>query len=782
MKQTNLTLLSGECLRNLRGIAGRMNQNPKKEMNKLSNRRFCLIFGFLIFHCFVGEVLAKSIRFSATPWSGTATNLVTFLSDFLKPHSLSLTASDAVKGDVMMDSFSEYFNDPAALFDAVSKKYSLSSFYDGDSVYVYLSKEESAVMLDLGSGTVADLKALLKTGSQFSAAEIDGDGVFLSVNGESKAIVQGVPRFLQLVSNIAKALKGSAPPKDNTPEYVFEVVHLEHAFVGDISVEVADKGTAVFPGIHKLLLEVVELDKTTGTTANLAPLTSIPSETGGSQRPLQSESIDVDSDRNIGRTVVINEIDRNSTGAIAPVEDDRKDVFLKFGATEIQELIENPARLFQSYNSIPKGLRESVIRSLDDEACTELCNEISKATGESRKATGLEMAPPHIPSMSRNEVITMLEKVAPKATKLTKVKRQITADTTRNTLLLFDTAENVAFYKRIIAELDEPLQLVEITAAIVDINADSDFNWAANVIGSAHGDINDQPVSGVGGFNAGGSGFGGVLDNVNPALNSALATSSGLDVSTLVIGESFKILSRIKAMETKGDARILSRPSVLTIDNSEAVLDDKVFFYVRVAGQEDSELFKIESGVLIRVRPHIVKEKDGSSRVRMVVHIQDGSPSPTQSLDSIPAISKSTITTQGIVAENQSLLIGGRYRHEESRAEGRVPFLGKIPGLGLPFKRKQIVNRKFQRMFLITPKIIDPHSFHSRAVERVADIVNEGPQYPGLPTAATTQEWNQRNEALVDDAARSFEVLPGQKKWVPFHRIRKFFHTKGNDQ
>jgi hypothetical protein len=95
-------------------------------------------------------------------------------------------------------------------------------------------------------------------------------------------------------------------------------------------------------------------------------------------------------------------------------------------------------------------------------------------------------------------------------------------------------------------------------------------------------------------------------------------------VLTAVIGGTGRyLLSRISALEQTDNARITANPKVATLDNVEAVMDNKQTFYVPVQGFESGSLYSVSAGVALRVLPSIVSE-DGKPQIRLDVHIEDG--------------------------------------------------------------------------------------------------------------------------------------------------------------
>ena len=142
----------------------------------------------------------------------------------------------------------------------------------------------------------------------------------------------------------------------------------------------------------------------------------------------------------------------------------------------------------------------------------------------------------------------------------------------------------------------------------------------------------------------------------------------------------------------------------MTLANVEAVFDRTRTFYVKVAGREEVDLFNVTAGTVLRVNPHVFRDHD-QTRIRMLVNIEDGSISPTSQVQNIPLVDKSSVSTQAIVADGQSLLLGGMTIDEDLDNEYKIPLLGDIPLLGNLFKVKSRQRGHTERLFLITPRL-----------------------------------------------------------------------------
>jgi type III secretion protein C len=280
----------------------------------------------------------------------------------------------------------------------------------------------------------------------------------------------------------------------------------------------------------------------------------------------------------------------------------------------------------------------------------------------------------------------------------------IQADPRLNAIIIKDKAQNAPVYKELIDMLDVPSTLIEIEAAIVDVNTSSLTDLGI--------DWNGRRGNLAGGF--------GTPDS--PPDGTTLTLVHGVNVSpTTVIADAGNFLmTRIKLLEGKGNAKIVSRPFVLTQDNMGALIDVSDTFYIQTTGERVATVTPISVGTTLKVTPHVVVSGNTRS-IQLVVDIEDGSIQSSPSGTTLPTVRRSVIGTQAVVGENESLLIGGLNTEQETHQKDKVPMLGDIPGVGLFFSKTNGATQRSERMYLITPKIVmDPNKLAAAAAAAAA--------------------------------------------------------------
>lgn len=245
-----------------------------------------------------------------------------------------------------------------------------------------------------------------------------------------------------------------------------------------------------------------------------------------------------------------------------------------------------------------------------------------------------------------------------------------------NSLLVKGTAEQVDFIGALVRLLDVAKRHVELSLWIIDLNKND-----LEQLGVAWG---------------GSTSFSNKLDI---ALNQTL-------VSTL---DGVHFLASVYALEKKNQARIVSKPVLMTQENVPAIFDNNRTFYTKLIGERNSSLAHVTYGTMISVLPRF--SADGE--IEMSLNIEDGNEekqSVSGNEDSVlPEVGRTHISTVARVPQGKSLLIGGYTRDSRTKDVQKIPLLGDIPLIGGLFRYENQNQNNVVRVFLIQPKeILDP--------------------------------------------------------------------------
>lgn len=260
----------------------------------------------------------------------------------------------------------------------------------------------------------------------------------------------------------------------------------------------------------------------------------------------------------------------------------------------------------------------------------------------------------------------------------------VQAEPSLNAIIVRDHAERLPMYRRLVMALDRPAARIEVGLTILDINAEHldelGVEWQFGIGKHQLMDIRTQ---------AGLS---------QTTLSGSLVDSRGLN----------RLLAKVTLMQGEGHAQVVSRPTLLTQENTLAVIDHSETYYVRVMGERVAELKAITYGTLLKMTPRLIRSTD-RPEISLSLHIEDGSQKPNSTgPDGIPTISRTVVDTLARVDVGQSLMIGGIHRDETSESIRKVPLLGDIPFVGALFRYQSSNTRRSVRLFLIEPRLIDP--------------------------------------------------------------------------
>jgi len=270
---------------------------------------------------------------------------------------------------------------------------------------------------------------------------------------------------------------------------------------------------------------------------------------------------------------------------------------------------------------------------------------------------------------------------------------RVEADARLNAVVVRDTPERLEQYEQLIAALDVEPQALEIEATIIDLNVEKlreiGINWRGG-----HGRWSLLFGNGTNSDLA-------LRPNISPT--DVTPSGSGGYISA-VLGGANEFIARINLLQSQGAAKVVSSPQVLTLSNVEAVFDNSSTFFVRVAGRDDVDLFNVSAGTTLRVTPHVFKD-NGQVRIKMLVSIEDGSLSATRTVDTLPVVNRSAISTQALIFEGESLLVGGIVRESNNDDVTKVPVLGDLPLIGGLFRSTAQGQARVERLFLIQPRL-----------------------------------------------------------------------------
>ncbi|WP_421164744.1 type IV pilus secretin PilQ [Aeromonas dhakensis] len=297
------------------------------------------------------------------------------------------------------------------------------------------------------------------------------------------------------------------------------------------------------------------------------------------------------------------------------------------------------------------------------------------------------------------------------STKLLSAKGAVSVDERTNVLVVKDTADVISNIKRMLDILDIPVKQVVIEARMVTI--DDGFDEALGVRwgvtkNDGHGNSTSGTIEGNDGSgnNNGGSTITrpGVDDrlNVNLPVTNAAGTLA-FQVARLANGTLLDL--ELSALEKESKAEIIASPRVTTANQKPALIEQGTEIpYVESSSSGATSVTFKKAVLSLKVTPQITPD----NRVILDLTVtQDtkGETVPTGTGDAV-SINAQSITTQVLVNNGETLVLGGIYQQTITNDVTKVPLLGDIPGLGMLFRKTTSANKKRELLIFVTPKIV----------------------------------------------------------------------------
>ncbi len=314
---------------------------------------------------------------------------------------------------------------------------------------------------------------------------------------------------------------------------------------------------------------------------------------------------------------------------------------------------------------------------------------------------------------------------------------RIVADSFRNAVIVRDTADRLPMYDELIRNLDVAPQMVEIEATIIDVDKDKARSLGVNWFYRNHGitagftTANGKTTADQSKAELASALLGGKNGEALSALTSLFGGGGQIGA---ILGDPGHFIANVDALESNGVTHVITHPQVITMNDTEAVIQSNQTVYVPVSGAYNSDLYNVVAGTTLRVTPHMVSE-NGGMQIRMMVQIDDGnisySAADNQNVQ-YPIVSNNAVNTQAVIQDGQGLLLGGLIQDKGNNAQQKIPVLGDLPLVGYLFKTVQKQRAHTERLFLITPRLI--------ALNRIA-----GQQTPS--SAGVTIETQQQTDA-----------------------------------
>lgn len=298
--------------------------------------------------------------------------------------------------------------------------------------------------------------------------------------------------------------------------------------------------------------------------------------------------------------------------------------------------------------------------------------------------------------------------VTPTIKKFLTQRGDVIADQRTNALIIEDVPAVIPTVDRLIKELDRKTQEVEIEARVVaatrnfarDIGMQIGFGWGNNPTGvGGAGSVGTSPLN-VAVSNP----LYFTIGNAIPLFSNlpALGPTSGISFSNA--SQNYRVDAILTMAESRGLLKILSRPRVVTQNNIQAFVKQGVRVPVVTAAQLGGPptVTYVDAFLRLTVTPQITVE----NTIFLNVDVENTTPDFSRTVSGNPTLLTSQATTQVLITDGGTVVIGGVIQTQNSINVFQVPLLGNIPIFGELFKRRSVSTSTQELIFFITPKII----------------------------------------------------------------------------
>lgn len=280
-------------------------------------------------------------------------------------------------------------------------------------------------------------------------------------------------------------------------------------------------------------------------------------------------------------------------------------------------------------------------------------------------------------------------------------------DTRTRSIIVKDIPSILAEIQRLVADLDKPTPQVLIEARIVEVNTNFSrslgVEWGAslsssNRLATASGSVSDSSVTGGNSSNTS-------LINLPATTSGSSVPTSAITIGYLNAAQTLGLDLRLSAIEAVGKAKLLSTPKIMTLENEQALIRHGKKIPVTTPGttQGTFTTVYIDANLKLVVTPQVTP--DGTVLLKLEVNKDEPDFNRKDTLGN-PAIDTRAASTQVLVKDSETVVIGGILKGSETADDSKVPGISDVPLLGALFKKQTKEATSEELLIFITPRIV----------------------------------------------------------------------------
>ena len=341
----------------------------------------------------------------------------------------------------------------------------------------------------------------------------------------------------------------------------------------------------------------------------------------------------------------------------------------------------------------------------------EVANKEKQALEASQQIEDLELMRTEVYTLRYMKAVDLVKIITDSKQKILSKRGSAVPDIRTNNVFVQDTAKSLEQVQAIIEKTDVPVKQVMIESRLVI--ADDRYSKA---LGARFG-VNKTGSVGSNNYAIGGNiaQTGGIGVNTTSGVTAASGGTDGLQSNLGVTGATgsfafslFRLPAglllnlELTAMESDGRGKVVSSPRVTTANQHKAKIASGTEIPYAEASSSGAATISFKSAVLsLEVTPQITPDN------KIIMELDVTKDSVGEVYAGVPSIKTQNISTQVLVGNGETAVLGGIYEQTQRNDVSKVPFFGDLPVMGRLFQRKTTQNDRTELLIFVTPKIMD---------------------------------------------------------------------------
>lgn len=293
----------------------------------------------------------------------------------------------------------------------------------------------------------------------------------------------------------------------------------------------------------------------------------------------------------------------------------------------------------------------------------------------------------------------------------------VSFDLRTNTLIIKDTEEHIEAAEDLVRRLDTQTPQVLIEARIVEVNKVNEkelgIQWGGEFdmkgrYGNPTGLVFPSSIGFMGGADDQQVRPNGVPDKPNFIVNLPATVGAGsggaLGLTLGSFNNTLNLNVRLSAAARRGTAKIVSSPKITTLDNKKAMISQGVSIPISQISAQGVQTTFFDATLSLEVTPHVTQ--DGN------IYLQLKANNDTPDFQNVgsrgdPTILKKVASTQVLLQDGETTVIGGIYTSNAGSGSKEWPYLSQIPIIGALFRSKSQRSQRNELLIFITPRVVN---------------------------------------------------------------------------